>query len=185
MSYFNRNKGWAIAFVLLVALNVATLLTFWLVKERRHGPPPVQTANIAGFLSHELGFDSTQKQQLEKLLDAQQQQIREIRRNNREAKDAFFALLKEDHLTDARIDSASKLSSQYDSQMDAETFRNFRAIRNLCNEAQKKKFDNIIHQVLRMIAPPPGKPQGPPPGRDGAPPPDGPPPGHEGEGPPQ
>jgi uncharacterized protein YpmS len=40
MSYFTGNKTWAIVFLLLIALNVATLATFWLVKERRPGPPP-------------------------------------------------------------------------------------------------------------------------------------------------
>lgn len=184
MSYFNRNKWWALAFILLIALNVATLLTFWLVKEKRQGPPPMQASGIVGFLSAELSLDSVQKKQLEQMMEEQQRQMQEIRRNNRDAKDAFFALLKQDTVSDAAIDSASKNASKYDSEMDAMTFRNFRAIRNLCTDAQKQKFDNILHQVLRMMTGPGGRPQGPPPGREGERPHDGPPPGFEGERPP-
>jgi protein CpxP len=183
MSYFNRNKWWAIAFVLLVALNVATLLTFWLIKEKRQGPPPVQQSNIVAFLTNELSFDSLQKQKLKGLLEEQQQDMREIRRNNRGAKDAFFALLKQENIPDSSIQNAAKESAKYDSQMDVLTFKHFQRIRNLCTETQKKKFDNIIQQVLHMIAPPPGRQQGPPPNAE-RPPHDGPPPGDDRREPP-
>jgi protein CpxP len=185
MSYFTRNKWWAIAFVLLVALNVATLLTFWLVKEKRQGPPPVQQSGIVAFLTKELSFDSLQKQKLVQLLEEQQKNMREIRRNNRGAKDAFFALLKQENIADSAIQNAAKESARYESQMDVLTFKHFQSLRNLCNETQKKKFDSIIQEVLRMIAPPPGGQQRPPPPRgEGPPPHDGPPPGEEGSEPP-
>lgn len=177
MSYFNRNKWWAIAFLLLIALNVATLGTFWLVKERRNDPPPQQQSGVVSFLVQELSFDSIQKQKLVNLVNAHRQRIREVRKNSRDAKDAFFSMLKENEIADSAIENAAKESAHYDAETDVLTFKHFRDIRNLCTPAQKEKFDQIIQQVLRMLAPPqPGKPQGPPH--------DGPPPGEEGQRPP-
>jgi protein CpxP len=183
MSYFTRNKTWAIAFLLLIALNVATLATFWLVKERRPGPPPVPQSGVVDFLTNELGFDSVQKKELIRLHESHQEKMREVRKNNREAKDAFFALLQQHDIPDSVIENAAKESAKHDSETDVLTFRHFQQVRNLCNETQKKKFDSVIQQVLRMIAPPQGKPQGPPPHRgEGGP--DGPPPGDDRREPP-
>ncbi|MEO8173591.1 MAG: hypothetical protein ABI581_10930 [Sediminibacterium sp.] len=184
MSYFTRNKTWAIVFLLLIALNVATLATFWLVKERRPGPPPVSQSGVVNFLTSELGFDSLQKKELIKLHRLHQEQMQEIRKNNREAKDAFFDLLQQQDIPDSVVEKAAKESAKYDSETDVLTFHHFQRVRNLCNETQKKKFDEVIQQVLRMTAPQQGRPQGPPPRRgegmhDGPPP-----PGDERRGPP-
>ncbi|MES2328629.1 MAG: hypothetical protein V4539_03435 [Bacteroidota bacterium] len=181
MSYFTRNKGWAIAFLLLIALNVATLATFWLVRERKPGPPPVPRSGVVDFLSNELGFDSVQKQKLVQLDEAHQDKMRDIRKSNRDAKDAFFALLRQHDIPDSVVEKAAKESAKYDSETDVLTFHHFKQVRDLCNETQKKKFDEVIQQVLRMIAPPQGKPQGPPP-HGGESMHDGPPPGDDRRG---
>lgn len=176
MSYFNRNKCWAIAFLLLIALNVATLATFWLIRERRQGPPQGARSGVVDFLVKELGFDSVQKQKLLQLRDEHQQKMMEIRKQNRDAKNTFFALLQQPDVPDSALKKAAKASVLPDEQTDLLTFRHFQRIRNLCTESQKKKFDSIIQEVLRITAPPPpGSPSGPPqrPGDDrrGPPPP--------------
>ncbi len=177
MSYFNRNKWWVIAFILLITLNIATITAFWLVRDRRPGPPPGAGSGVVDFLVKEIGFDSTQKQKLIQLRSQYQQDIMEARKNNRAAKDAFFALLQQPDISDSALAKAARASTVADQQSDIITFRHFQQIRKLCNETQQKKFDNVLQEVLRMIAPPPpGKQQGLPP-RRGEGMPDGPPPG--------
>jgi len=179
MSYFNRTKWLTILVVLLVALNIASLTTFWLLKDRRQGPPPPQNG-VTDFLVKELGFDSAQKQRLEQLVETHRSTVMDIRRGHREAKDAFFALLKEPALTDSALAVAAAKADAPDQRLEMATFRHFQQVRALCNDAQKKKFDQIIQQVLRMNGPPGA--QGPPPPGDRRPPPgdrppqDGPPP---------
>lgn len=183
MSYFNRNKWWALAFLLLVILNVATLTAFWLLRDRRPGPPPGAQSGVVDFLAKELGFDSIQKQKLIQLYTVHQEKMQEVRKNNRDAKDAFFALLQQHDIPDSIIEKAAKESAKYDEETDVITFRHFQQIRGLCTEPQKKKFDTVIQEVLRMIAPPPpGRQPGPPPPRreDGMH--DGPPPGDDRRG---
>jgi protein CpxP len=173
MSYFDRNKWWALAFVLLVALNVATLATFWIVKEKNAPPRMAHGSGVTDFLVKELGLDSAQEQKLVLLREEHQQKIMETRKGNREAKDALFALLQQSGAADSVIEKAAKNAAAFDTQLDLLTFRHFQQVRNLCTEMQKKKFDEVIQEVLRMIAPPPpGRPQGPPPPR------------REGDGPP-
>jgi protein CpxP len=184
MSYFNRNKWWAIAFLLLIAFNVATLIAFWLIRDRDRRPgPPMERSGVVEFLVKELGFDSVQKQKLAHLHDEHQMKMKEVRRNNREAKNAFFDLLQQHDIPDSTLQKAAKESAKYDAETDMLTFRHFQQVRELCNETQKKKFDAVIQQVLRMIAPPPpGNQPGPPPGRGEGP--DGPPPGSDDRRPP-
>ncbi|MEN9684883.1 MAG: hypothetical protein RLZZ28_669 [Bacteroidota bacterium] len=165
MKFINQNKGWAISFILLVVLNIATLTAFWIMQDKRPLPPKNLPNEPVDFLVKELGFDSLQKKQLLALRDEHRQQIRKIREENREAKNAFFALLRRTDITDASIDSAAKASAYYDQQTDIITFRHFQKIRNLCTAVQQEKFASIIQEVLRMMAPQnPGRPNGPPPG---------------------
>ncbi len=168
MSYFNRNKWRAVAFLLLIVLNIATLTALWLLKDKRPGPPPVMQSGVVNFLAKELGFDSLQKQKLVVLYKEHQTKMQEVRKGNHEAKDAFFGLLQQHDIPDSVIQKAAKESAKYDSETDVLTFRHFQQIRNLCTDTQKEKFDGVIKQVLRMIAPPPpGSQQGPPPPRNG------------------
>jgi len=184
MSYFNRNKWLAIAVLLLIAFNVATLIAFWLIRDRRPGPPPEQRSGVVEFLAKELGFDSMQKQKLAHLHDEHQIKMKEVRENNREAKKVFFDLLQQHDIPDSTLQKAATASAKYDAETDMLTFRHFQKVRDLCTESQKKKFDAVIQQVLRMMAPPPpGDHQGPPP-RRGEGMHDGPPPGGDERRPP-
>ena len=172
MNYFTKNKWWALAFLLLIILNIATLSALWLLKDKNMGRGPNPQSGAADFLVKELGFDSIQKQQLQKLREAHQQQMMEVRQGNREVKDAFFDLLKQPGIADTTVERAARKSFVYDEQSEILTFRHFQQIRNLCTEGQKKKFDAVIKEVLRMMAPPKPGMEGPPPRRrDGPPPP--------------
>ncbi len=186
MSYFNRNKWWGIAFLVLLALNIATLSAFWLLKDKRNGPPPAQRSGVVDFLVTELGLDSAQSNTLKELNEIHQRDMKEIRRNNREAKNSFFDLLSEPTVTDSVLHLAAENAVKYEVETDMLTFRHFQKIRQLCTDEQKEKFDQVIKQVLRMMAPPqPGNRNGPPQRREGGRPDDGPPPHRDDkEGPP-
>ena len=121
------------------------------------------------FLSKELGFDSVQKQKLMLLKQDHQQKIQELRKKNKEVKEALFDLLRNADTPDSAIEKAAQASVVYEVQTEILTFKHFQKIRSLCNEQQKQKFDAVIQQVLRMLAPPRlgAQPQGPPRGPGG------------------
>jgi Spy/CpxP family protein refolding chaperone len=186
MSYFNRNKWWAIAFLLLIVMNVATLTTLWLLKDARapHRMAPGQ--GVADFLVKELGLDSVQKQKLLILRAENDEKVMEMRGRTRDAKDALFSLLQKQDVPDSVIEKAAYASVYNDQQLDLLTFRHFQKIRDLCTPEQKLKFNEIVKEVIRSMGPPPpGNQTGPPPPMNGERHPDGPPPpGEDRRGPP-
>ena len=160
MSYFNRNRWWTIAFVLLLMMNLATLATVWLLRDKNTPEARIPGQDVADFLTRELGFDSLQKEKLFALREEHHQQIRDVRDRSRRAKDSLFALLKEPNVADSVAAKAAYASSWYDQQLDLITFHHLQKVRALCTDKQKEKFDNIIYQVLRSMNPmPPPPPQ--------------------------
>ena len=178
MSYFNRNRWWGIAFLLLIIMNIATLATLWVIKDRRPQKHNAGVSGVTDFLVKELGFDSVQKKQLLLLREEHQEKMMEMRGKTRDAKDALFGLLEQPNVADSVVEKAAFASVYNDQQQDLLTFRHFQKIRNLCTPAQKTKFDSIIKEVIRLMGPPPpgNQPGGPPPPLHGDRHPDGPPP---------
>jgi periplasmic protein CpxP/Spy len=177
MNYFSKNKWLGISLLFLVLVNLGTLATLWIMRADRGGPPAKAGSGVVDFIVQELGFDSAQKKQLILLREEHQQKMRQIRRKNREAKNVFFDLLKDSSISEEALDKAAIASAAYDAETDKLTFLHFKEIRKICTPEQQKKFDLVIQEVLRMIAPPPPgeNQQGPPNGRrrrEGPPPPD-------------
>jgi protein CpxP len=177
MNFITKNKWLAVAIVILILLNITTLTVLWWTKKgNQQEERPPQGGAIA-FLVKELKLDSLQQQQLLVFRDEHRSATQEIRKKNREAKEVFFSLLEKEGIADAEIDEAATVSARYDAELAKITFDHFKKIRSICTAEQQKRFDEIIQEVLRMLA----GPQGPPPPRDGhprGPHPDGPPP-HE------
>jgi len=177
MNFITKNKWLAVAIVILILLNITTLTVFWWTKKgNQQEERPPQGGAIA-FLVKELKLDSIQQQQLLVFRDEHRSATRETRKKNREAKEVFFSLLEKEGISETEINEAATLSAKYDAELAKITFDHFKKIRSICTTEQQEKFDEIIHEVLRMLA----GPQGPPPPRDGhpsGPHPDGPPP-HE------
>lgn len=177
MNFITRNKWFAAAFVVLIVVNIATLAAFWYTQKglQQENRPP--RGGAMAFLVKELELDSLQQEQLKRLRDEHRSATQDIREKNREAKEFFFSLLEKDQLSATEINDAAMLSVRYDAELAKVTFDHFKKIRSICTAGQKEKFDQIIHEVLGMMA----GPQGPPPPRNGRHPdthPDGPPP-HE------
>lgn len=186
MNYFSRNKIWGIAFLLLVLLNIAALVTFWIMREGPAGPRGGEMKQgVVDFMVKELGFDSVQKEQLMQLRKTYQEEMREVRSRNRDAKNDFFALLPQSGISDTALENAAHAAVVYDIKTDMLTFRHFQAVRKLCNAEQQKKFDAVIQEVLRMSAPGgPGNRPGPRGAMGGERPEGPPPPGDRREPPP-
>ena len=157
MNYFNKTKWWAIAVIALIVLNAATLTIFWVERKSNHDLPQKQENRgvTASYLTKELAFDSIQQLQYNQLVLKHRQSTRQIRKEIRNAKDAFFELLSDSSITDDAIKAASKRVSDIEQQLDILTFNHFKEVRTICNAEQKKKFDSIIKNAVQMMAPPP------------------------------
>lgn len=143
--------------ILLIA-NIVTLSLYWLKKEKLPSEGGRQ-GRADEFVIKELQLDSNQQNAYKALITAHRTAMRNIKEKSREHKEAFFNLLKNTDINGNEFHARLTEASQEQYLIDSITFSHFRQLRALCNDEQKKKFDNIIQQVMRMNAPP----QGPPP----------------------
>jgi Spy/CpxP family protein refolding chaperone len=149
---------------LLLTANIITLALLWTTKnkDRSNMRPPPPGGQVFEFLTKELKLDEQQQEAYKKLRDEHQQARRGIQDSIRSAKDEFFALLKKPDVSDSVIHVYSGRAVAADQQLDEFTFRHFQKLRAICNAEQQKKFDDIIQEALRRMAP--AKRRGPPPG---------------------
>ncbi|WP_448699164.1 Spy/CpxP family protein refolding chaperone [Mucilaginibacter sp. AW1-3] len=178
-----KNRMWGFIVGLLVVANIATLAGFWYIKlhSNKIADLPRGQSNTQKFIIAELGLDASQQRAYEELVQQHRENVGRVQDDLREAKDAFFNSIAHPETSQAEVDTLSAHIAKCERKLDMITYEHFKKVRALCNDTQKTKFDNIIKQVLRMMGPGGGRPQGPPPGRGGDFPP--PPPG-EGQGPP-
>jgi protein CpxP len=193
MNNITKSRLLSTVIVVLLLANIATLTVFLLKKDDKKLPPPQKGGPFA-FLVKELALDSTQIAAYTRLREDHQKNVETYRAEIRNAKDALFELLKDPNVNDSKLQEALNNIGEKEKAFDKVVFMHFQHIRSLCTDAQKKKFDEIIQQALRMVpsgpqrqGPPPRDGQGPPPhDRDGNGPPardgQGPPP--DGQGPP-
>ena len=163
----------AIAVILLAAINLVFLGYIWL--ERKDETKTIQQPKDArDYLVKELRLNETQQQQFDSLRKGHFEQMKNDREETKRWKDAFFGKLKDGN--GSGDNSIAQQIGALQAKIDLNTFQHFASLRNICTEEQKKRFDEIIEEVLRNMGRGPGRPDGPPPGdRQGPPPPDGPP----------
>ena len=154
-----NNRWLTIITLLLLTANIVTLALLWTNKkpDREHfDPPPPQQqpgGEVFQFLTNELKLDSAQQEAYKKLRDEHRTQVRPFQDSIGKAKDSFFYLLKQENVSDSMVESFSKKIGQLEQQRDIFTFRHFQKLRAICNTEQKIKFDSIIQQVLKQMAP--------------------------------
>ncbi|HEV7783268.1 MAG TPA: Spy/CpxP family protein refolding chaperone [Chitinophagaceae bacterium] len=177
MNTGTKNKLLITLVVALLLANTATIIMFW--SGKKTGPLLKPGGAPKEFLVKELKLDQKQQEQLDALVKEHRASAEQLRKKTREAKEAFFDLLKQQGVPDSIKQVAAKAVSVNTEELDLLTFAHFQKIRALCTAEQQQKFDEIIHEVTRMMAQPgrpmgAGHPQGPPPDGPGG---NGPPPG--------
>ncbi len=171
----NRLLVWLVA--LLLIANAATIAMFWLGKTKR---PPEPRRPESDFLVKELKLDSGQQAKFELLRKEHRSAVDSLRAKVKEAKDQLFDLVKDLAATDSMKQTAAAAVSVITEKIDLYTVEHFQKVRAICNPEQQKHFDEMLHQITSMMAPPPPKR----PDRPGGSPPNGPegdrpPPPHE------
>ena len=154
-------KFWKWAVILLVVLNVFLLTTMWLKQHgEMHNPPRGEKAS--DFLIEQLKFSNQQLAAFETLKHAHHTSIDSLREAGKEIHHLFFDNLKNQKQDTATINKFAREIANNQTQMELVTFNHFKEVRELCDEKQKQKFDEIIQEVLKRMAAPHGE-QGPPP----------------------
>lgn len=161
----NNIKFLKIVILLLVLINISTLAFLWLNR-------PQPNNAVEGFFAEKLEFTPQQKEQFAALKDEHRDQIQALKKSNKELHDAYFDLLKNPNIDSATVKNAASQILKIKEKEELALFYHFKKIRAICDAKQKQKFDEVIKEAARMMAPRgPREGQGPPPGEEGPPPP--------------
>lgn len=137
----------------LLLLNLGTLAFLWIGREHPHGPPHPPEGGAAQFLMHELDLTADQQKQFEQLKSEHHLRIIQIQDSLHMLHETFFDELSATQAPHA--DSIANAIGEKQSEIERLTFVHFRKVRAICTPEQQKKFDSVIREALRMMAPPP------------------------------
>jgi hypothetical protein len=160
MNNTGKNKIWIWLVILLVLANAGTLCFFWLSR-------PMPPESPAKFLSKELAFSIEQQKQFEQLVQQHRDSVRLWRDQLQSAKEEMYALVKEPAVSDSTEQVAAQKLGAIVEKIEWFTLDHFQQVRLICTPSQEKKFDAVLHKMLKMMSasrpmPPRGE-SGPPP----------------------
>ena len=148
-----------IVIIFLLILNMGTLafLFFNLGTYKPIGPKHPKEGP-AKFIIEELGFDDQQQKAFNELKKEHQGQMKMMEDSMRMQRDLLGDIIINGDVS--KNDAVSTIIAGYQKKIEIYTFQHFVKVHGLCNDEQKKKFKNIIGDILKMMAPHKG---GPPP----------------------
>ncbi len=157
MSYFYKSRFQLTLIFSLVLLNLGTLTFMWLNRPPMHGRPGGQRENAGEFLIEKVGFNPDQREQYRSMREDHRQFTRSIEDSIGFYKNSLFKSLPKGDLSEA--ERISENIARLHKKIEISTFDHFVEVRNLCTSEQVPKFDAVIEEVLKMMAPSPGPPK--------------------------
>ncbi len=160
----NKNKLLTGIIIALLTVNSAALIYMWRSDKAKKR---TAVSSPAEYLIHKTGMDSLQKEKYYELVEEHRKATRRLKDDLKKAREDYFSFLGKEVSDSSKQSALQKINSIY-VELASITFDHFTAVRALCNNDQKVKFDDAIEEVLNMMAGPPHPPGGKPP-HDGPP----------------
>lgn len=145
-----KNKLLSILVIGMVLTNIM-LLIFMFGKEPHHPPRKMPREVII----EELGFNENQISKYDELIFAHRTQINNADMQLRTLKNNLYQLLNSNTDTTRERDSLIAAINDIQKQIEYIHFEHFKDIQNLCNDAQKIKFEELSKNLARLFGPPP------------------------------
>ena len=140
--------------VVLVLLNVTTLTFVWLNKPKGPFPPPHHATkdrmDVKAHLKNEIGFSDEQLKQFDISSDKHRKAMHSGHDKIRDIKQILLTNLEPN-------DSLFKVMGNTQIEIEKAILIHFKEIRDICNEDQKLKIDDVFVKITRMMAA--GKPK--------------------------
>jgi protein CpxP len=156
----DKSKLLWVAVIALLVLNFSTLAFIWFRHPPDHHEHEMHGGNVADFLIHELSFSDEQVKKFDELKKDHHERVENIQHALHDLHDDFFNLMKADVIDSSKVNSVADAMALKQKEIETVTFNHFSEVRKLCDADQKKKFDKVIDEAMRMMAPrPPGPPR--------------------------
>lgn len=160
MKLLQNKKFTGTAITLLLLLNAGLIVLFLVKPERPHGPEGGKDGP-KNFIIKELQLNTEQQKQYELLVKEHRGQVNEIQEEIRLLRDSMVGCLQMENPDDSMVNVLSGKVGAKQEELDQVTFSHFIKLKAICNAEQKIRFGEIIHEVLRMMAPPRPDPKNP------------------------
>lgn len=154
---FTRNKMLSVLVLILLLTNIL-LLVFFVRMKPDHDPKKTENrddrnkGSVMQLLEKQVGFNEDQMVQYKALKDQHWDKMKPYFGEMRNAKDRFYKLLGSSMAADSIVvSSAADSIAAKQKQIDMQTFRHFREIRDICTPQQQPAFDSMVQQVLRRM----------------------------------
>ncbi|WP_299100697.1 hypothetical protein [uncultured Winogradskyella sp.] len=141
-----KNTILYVLLIFLIAVNGFFLFNY-IGKGNAKGPRESQQNKE--FIIEELGFDASQIKQFRKKSKGHHKTMMQMSDDVRKLKDQLFGTLSNDIVSEATIDSISNLICEKEKEKEKEIFYHFKMIRDIANEEQREKFNNLLLDALR------------------------------------
>ena len=162
------NRIWQLLTILLIVCNLGLLVTLWL--KPGHPPIPPKHESPKEFLSRELQLTPVQQTVYDSLVNGHHSSMQQLQEQGKHLRDQLFQTLVDTAKFGAfGKDSLIGLIATNQSQIERTTYDHLLQVRSICSNEQKKKFDEILTEMLRRLSHP--GPGGPPDGNNPPPPP--------------
>ena len=139
---YNKILFWI--FIILMIINIITLVIFWIGKINKAPIPK-------SIMAKELHLNDQQRKQLYALIDEHRKESRALKDKIRTAKNELFDLAKDSIANENKKRIAIDKTSKYIGQLDSLTLNHFQKIRSICNDDQKKLFDELLKKMAVAI----------------------------------
>lgn len=144
----SNNKILTIAVVLLLIINIA--LVIFMVNEKNHDATK-KTAKTEPFemMVKELSMTEQQQKDYKQQKEEHLKNIKPLFDSLRTAKSAFYALVKEDNVSDSLVNVYGQRIANNQLTIDKITFAHFKKIRTLFTAEQQPKFDTFVQKMMQ------------------------------------
>jgi Spy/CpxP family protein refolding chaperone len=148
----NSIKGLKWLVILLAALNITLIITIWMTpKVKEMKGPESHHKGPAKMIIAELHFNEKQIEEFNALKDEHRATVEELKAAGKKQRDVFFALLSQENPDPSIVNSKADSISANQKAIEMVTFQHFKKVRALCDTEQKKKFDEIIGEILQNM----------------------------------
>jgi Spy/CpxP family protein refolding chaperone len=148
----NKVKLLYIVVVALLLVNTGTLAFIFIYGAAPHQSGPRE---VSRFIIEELRLNDKQQEQYRQLQNEHRRNMEIIHEQDRNLHDRYFQLLQGEKADSTLVNQLADSIALNRKQTELLTFYDFQKIRGICNAEQQKRFDEIIGEALRMMAPKP------------------------------
>lgn len=148
MSINSTNRGWIIAVIGLLLINIV-ILFFFLTRDESKRPQRVsREARMTEFLKKEVGFSDDQLKQYDSLGKQHREKMKSRFDEMRAAKEKLLKDLGAAAFSDSAISFTATQSAALQKEMEVTMLQHFSTVRRICTPAQQPVFDSLIYKMI-------------------------------------